>query len=174
MGKIALEGMRFYAYHGYYEEERLIGNDYIVDVYLNVNFKHAAASDDLNATVNYETIYRIAKLEMKESSKLLENIAARIIDRIISVCTAVQAIKVRITKENPPMGARIERAVIELEESYIVKCNKCGKAFISHHKDDCWTKHGHVYPETKATLMRNFGKYICKRCLTPYFVKDRD
>ncbi len=174
MGMIALEGMKFYAFHGFYEEEQLIGNDYIVDVYLYVDFDYAANTDDLEGTVNYETIYRIAKLEMKQSSKLLEAIARRMIDKIIAICDAVQEIKVRITKENPPMGARIDKAIIEMEESYVVSCNKCNKPFISHERDDCWTKHGHVYPETKATLTRNFGPNICKRCLTPYFVKARE
>jgi len=173
MGLIALEGMQFYAYHGFYEEEQLIGGDYIVDVYIDTNFNPAVYSDELDGTLNYETIYRIVKVEMKKNSKLLETIARRIIDTIIGICKTVEAIKVRVTKKNPPMGARIDRAFIEIEESYVVQCNKCGRPFLSHEPGDCWTKHGIVYPETRATLTRSFGPNICRNCLIPHFIKER-
>lgn len=174
MGRIALEGMEFYAYHGFYEEEQLIGGDYIVDVYLTANFDQASTDDDLGVTINYETIYRIVRIEMQKNSKLLETIAKRIIDKIVSICTIVREVKVRVSKKNPPLGARVARAFVEIEETYVVACAKCKKSFLSHEDDDCWTKHGIVYPETKATLIRTYGNHICKKCLMPYFLKDRE
>ncbi len=118
MGLIGLEGMQFYAYHGYYEEERLTGNDYLVDIYLNVELSAAAQTGDLAYTVNYETVYRIAKIEMSKPSLLLEPIADRIIEQVMDICRGVQGIKVRIVKQNPPMGARIDKAYIETEAGH--------------------------------------------------------
>ena len=45
MGKIAIEGMQFYAYHGYYKEERHLGGSYMVDVVIesDVNILDIAA-----------------------------------------------------------------------------------------------------------------------------------
>ena len=103
MGIIALEGMEFYAYHGFYEEEQLIGGDYVVDVYLHTDFNLGAREDILDGTVNYETIFRIVKVEMNKNSKLLESIAQRIVHSIINICTSIQSIKVRLTKKNPPL-----------------------------------------------------------------------
>lgn len=174
MGKIALEGMEFYAYHGFYPEEQLIGGDYVVDVYLETEFSDASRDDLLDNTINYETIYRIVKVEMQKNSKLLEAIARRIIDKVIGICTTVQAIQVRVTKKHPPLGAKVQRAYIEIEESYVVQCNKCKRPFLSHKRGDCWTKHGQVYPETRATLTRSFGPNICYNCLIPHFIKDRN
>ncbi|BDS10221.1 dihydroneopterin aldolase [Aureispira anguillae] len=173
MGLIALEGMEFYAYHGFYEEEQLIGGDYIIDVYLDTDFDAASYNDELDVTINYETIYRIVKVEMQKNSKLLEAIARRIIEKIIGICKTVQAIKIRVTKKHPPLGASVQRAFIELEESYVVQCNKCKRPFLSHHHGDCWTKHGQIYPETRATLTRTFGPNICYNCLLPHFIKAR-
>ena len=34
MGQIALEGMEFFAFHGYYDEEQKIGNKYGIDLYI--------------------------------------------------------------------------------------------------------------------------------------------
>ena len=173
MGLIALEGMEFFAYHGFYEEEQLMGGDYIVDVYIETDFKEASYLDQLDVTVNYETIYRIVKIEMQKKSKLLETIAQRIIDKTVEICTTVRAMKVRVTKLNPPLGAKVQRAFIEIEEDYVVECDKCFRPFLSHSPGDCWTKHGQIYPETKATLIRSFGRDICRDCLIPHFIKDR-
>ncbi|MCP4443365.1 MAG: dihydroneopterin aldolase [Aureispira sp.] len=174
MGLIAIEGMHFYAYHGFYQEEQLIGGNYIVDVLIETDFDDAAYEDNLDHTVNYETIYRITKVEMQKNSKLIESIGQRIIDRIKSIFDTVEGITVKITKKNPPLGARVDQAYIELSESYVVECNKCGRAFLSHAPGDCWTRHGQVYPETKSTLMRTHGRNICRNCLSPYFIKARE
>ena len=58
MGQIALEGMEFFAFHGFYDEEQKIGNKYGVDLYLTTDLKRAATSDDLHETVNYEYFMR--------------------------------------------------------------------------------------------------------------------
>lgn len=170
---IALEGMRFYAYHGYYSEEQLIGGYYVVDVYANANVQTAADQDELLATVNYETIYRIAKVEMQKNARLIENVAQRILDQIVLVCQTVQGIRVRVTKEHPPIGGEVRQAYVELEASFVVNCGKCKRPFLSHEQGDGWTKHGNVYPQTRAHLEAQYGPNICKNCLSPHFVRER-
>ena len=59
MGRISLENVRFRAYHGLYEEERLIGNDFILDVWIDADIKEATVVtehdvDKVDKTVNYE------------------------------------------------------------------------------------------------------------------------
>lgn len=116
MAIIALEGMHFYAYHGYYEEEQTVGNHYIVDVYVHTTVMLAAATDALESTVNYETIYQICKLEMKKPVKLLETVAQRMLKRIKGQFSGVSKVTVRISKQQPPLGGRVERAFVELTE----------------------------------------------------------
>lgn len=174
MSLIALEGMEFYAYHGFYEEEQKIGSYYLVDIYIETNFKSAASTDELSGTINYETIYRITRMEMQRSSKLLEHIGQRIINRLELLFSKMETIKIRITKKNPPVGAQVSKAYIEIEESYWVKCGKCGRSYLSHQPGDSWEKYGTIYPETKRSLQRLHGRNICKSCLTPYFIQPRE
>ena len=83
---LALEGMRFYAYLGFYEEEQVVCNEYQVDVYLEaIVLKHGDAplpEDDIQTTISYETIYHICKLEMKKPVRLLETLAQRILEPV--------------------------------------------------------------------------------------------
>lgn len=114
MSKVALEGMQFYAYHGYYEEEQLIGSHFVVDVYLDTNFAVAAQTDDLGGTINYETVYFICRMEMKRKSKLLEHVAQRIYNKLSSVFAKASGITVRISKLNPPLGGPVARSFVEV------------------------------------------------------------
>ena len=79
MAQIALEGMRFYAYHGFYSEERMVGTHFEVDVYIETTFSRKVYMDDLYSTINYETVYFICKAAMKKPALLIETVAGRII-----------------------------------------------------------------------------------------------
>jgi dihydroneopterin aldolase len=82
MGLIAIEGLQFYAHHGYYKEEQVLGGKYTVDIYMQVNTEEASATDDLKKTINYEEVYRLTKAEMEIHSKLIEHVCQRILSRL--------------------------------------------------------------------------------------------
>ena len=115
MGLIQIEGMEFYAYHGHFEEERIVGNDFIIDLTFETNLKPAAESDDIIDAVNYQEIYNIVKEEMKVKSALLENIADRIIDAIyVEFPDEVEYVKVKVSKMNPPLNGKIRNVSITM------------------------------------------------------------
>ena len=114
MGKISLKGLKFKAYHGYYDEERQLGNNFEVDITIKTNFHNAAIHDELSQTVDYEKLYTIIKEEMAIPSKLLEHVVQKIVDRVMDEITAVEAVKVKLSKFNPPIGGECDRAVVSL------------------------------------------------------------
>ena len=116
MGKIAIEGMQFYAYHGHFKEEQFVGNQFIVDIYIETNIAEAAISDDLTKTLNYELVYRIAKDEMKKKSNLLEHAAKRIMDEVDKQFGPLEKLRVRVSKLHPSVRGNVERVYVELEK----------------------------------------------------------
>ncbi|MCC9137902.1 dihydroneopterin aldolase [Pontibacter silvestris] len=117
MGQIALEGMEFFAFHGYYDEEQRIGNKYGIDLFINTDLQRAAESDDLDETVNYEVLYNLVLEEMKVPARLLEHLGHRIIDKVYDRFTFVQSVKINVYKFNPPLGGICKWAKVSLEES---------------------------------------------------------
>jgi dihydroneopterin aldolase len=113
---IGLEGMEFYAYHGVYEEERKIGGKYIVDVLVYTNAIDAELHDDLNGTVNYEQIYKVVEQNMQQPVKLIERLARKIMDDIRLFVVKEDTIRIKIRKLNPPLGAKVEASVVEMED----------------------------------------------------------
>ncbi len=117
-GLIAVEGMLFHAYHGFYAEERHRGGQFRVDVYLTVNMLQAAESDKLENTINYETVSDIARKVMDEKHHLLEHLAYRVLEQIGSEMKTVLSAKVRISKLHPPLPHYVERVFVELEKTF--------------------------------------------------------
>ncbi len=115
--RIALEGMEFFAFHGYYDEEQKIGNKYGVDVFIYTDLHAAAVTDDLQQTVNYEIVYKIVLAEMVKPARLLEHLGHRIIDGIYTRFPLIQKVKVNIYKFNPPLGGICRQAKVTLKES---------------------------------------------------------
>jgi 7,8-dihydroneopterin aldolase/epimerase/oxygenase len=108
MGKIIIEEMEFYAFHGHYKEEQIVGNRFLVDLELETSLDLAAETDQLKDTVNYQRAYQIIKDEMRmKKSSLLENIGKRILDALYVELTGIDKITIRIRKMHPPMGGSI-------------------------------------------------------------------
>ena len=116
MGLIEIEGMQFYAFHGHFEAERVVGNNFQVDLHFKTDCSKAAMSDNLNDTVNYQKVYDIVKKEMETPSHLLEHVAQRILDSLFLAFPEISDTKVKISKLNPPMGGEIEKVSITLSK----------------------------------------------------------
>jgi 7,8-dihydroneopterin aldolase/epimerase/oxygenase len=114
MGTITLEGLEFFAYHGFYDEEQKIGNKYAVDIVVTVDFSEAAQQDKLSATVNYEELYQITAGVMRRPARLLEHVAHGIIVDIRKIYPTVDSVEVSVSKFNPPVGGVCHRAKITL------------------------------------------------------------
>lgn len=168
MGWIALEGMKFYAHHGVHTEEHTVGNDYIVDIYINTDFSASAATDTINGTINYETVYLICKFEMKKQANLLENIAQRIINSLKSKFNNMQAVRIRVSKLRPPLGGIIDRAYVELEQSFIAKCPKTQANFICYKDANCWCKSLRIHPDTAKMLKLKHPECLSPQAMKPY------
>lgn len=114
--KVALEGARFFSYHGYYPEEQVLGNEYLVDIETEAEVADDG-NEDISRTVNYERLLTIARQEMSEPRKLLETVAHGILKKIRHEFLSVVKIRVVIRKLRPPFSTEVENSVIELNFS---------------------------------------------------------
>lgn len=114
MGKIQVNNIKLYAFHGCLEEEAKIGSWYRVDVVVKADLKKSAKTDDLVDTVDYVHLNHIVKKEMAIRSKLLEEVAQRILDRFFKELRMIKKATVSVAKINPPIGGNVEEVVIIL------------------------------------------------------------
>lgn len=117
MGLIRIEQMEFYSFHGCFEEERIVGNRFIVDLLMETDMTRACETDRIGDALNYQTAYDLVKQEMKTKSYLLEHIACRILDALFSTFPELEKASVKVAKMNPPMGGKIGSVSVEVGRS---------------------------------------------------------
>ena len=112
--KITLQAMKFYAYHGVLEQERRVGNTFVVDLTLTAPLEKAVQSNQLEDTINYAEVYELTKQEMNIPSQLLEHVAGRICRALRHHFPQIEQIEIRVSKLNPPFGGDVHSASVLL------------------------------------------------------------
>jgi dihydroneopterin aldolase len=105
---IEIKGIKSFGYHGVFESENIAGQDFYVDVVLELDLTRASVSDDVNDTVNYAQITDLVVEEIiGERVALIEKLASRIIDRIKSSYPQIMAVSVTVHKPQAPVNAQV-------------------------------------------------------------------
>lgn len=107
--RIHFDQMHFYAFHGVDPQEQLVGNNYSIDLSLDIPFEKAMQSDALQDTINYARIYDEVEKAMSIPSKLLEHVVGRIIDTLQLHFPSITGGHIALYKENPPITGKIDR-----------------------------------------------------------------
>jgi dihydroneopterin aldolase len=112
--RIAIHGLRAHAHHGVYAREREQGQIFRVDAVLEVNTRPAAATDDLELTVNYaEIAQRLHTVLSRDPVDLLETLAQRLAD----VCLAhplVDAVDITVHKPEADLGVPFDDVTVSI------------------------------------------------------------
>ncbi len=114
MGRIEVNGIEIYAYHGCLPEESIIGGKYIVDLWIEADLKRSEASDKLDDTIDYVWLTAIVLSEMAKPSKLIEQVARRILDSVRSGDSRVEHAWVKVRKLTPPINANVSEVAVIL------------------------------------------------------------
>ena len=101
MGKVALEGIEFHAYHGAYPEESILGNRFTLDLELETDFKEAMLHDSLKDTVDYAKLYQLIKARMDVKVQLLEHLGHRI-----------KSVRLTLKKHHPALGGIVQYSAV--------------------------------------------------------------
>lgn len=101
--QIRIRGIRGIGHHGVFAHERTDGQEFSVDVTLDVRTTAAAGSDDLADTVDYGQVANaVHALVVGEPVDLIETLA----ERIAAAClgfTGVERVKVTVHKPHAPI-----------------------------------------------------------------------
>lgn len=73
MIRVQLHNLIFRAFHGIHEEERILGNEYSVEVSLDFHEK-VEIIENINDTIDYSIVYSIIQKRMQTPTPLLETV----------------------------------------------------------------------------------------------------
>lgn len=118
MGKIIMDNMVFYGYHGVLEEEKVLGQKFYIDAELYLDLKRAGETDDLNHTVSYAMVYEtIEHIMTKEKFDLLEALSHKICGQILLSFEKIETVILKIKKPSAPVAGNFDYFAVEIKRS---------------------------------------------------------
>ncbi len=99
---IELNGLRFFATHGVYDEERLLEHEFEVNLVLTIQAPEPLIKY-LHETINYVTVYKVVQEEMSKRYQLLETCVMKIAEQLHQQYPQLEAITVSLKKLAPPV-----------------------------------------------------------------------
>lgn len=116
MAQVLLEDMHFYAYHGCFKEEKIVGNDFLINVSLEADSSLAEKTDQVTDAVDYQKVYDITKeVCMGNKFNLIEKLGRTICDQVKKAFPQISSIEVKIAKMNPPLGGQVKASSVVIK-----------------------------------------------------------
>ena len=98
---IKLNNLSFFAFHGLYEEEKINGNDFLMNVV--IGFTPSGTVTQICDTIDYSCVYEIIYKRMQIASPLLETIVVELANEILDKFILAETVKIELIKTNPPI-----------------------------------------------------------------------
>lgn len=112
--QISLSGVRAFGRHGVFAHERREGQEFVVDLVLDLDTRAAAASDDVADTVHYgELAEQVAAIVAGEPVNLLETLGARIADHVLGFAL-VENVRVTVHKPSAPIPVPFDDVAVTI------------------------------------------------------------
>ncbi|MEI8052585.1 MAG: dihydroneopterin aldolase [Bacteroidota bacterium] len=116
MVKIHLHNLKFFAFHGIHEEERIVGCNYEVSIDITSTFSKGILT--VKDTIDYTQVFAIVKKNMDHPTPLLENLADRLCEDLYQRYNNISEIKISIFKSDPPIPQFQGKAGISLTKNF--------------------------------------------------------
>ena len=114
---IELSGLVVFGHHGYLEEERRLGQRFLVDLRVDVH-GDATDTDRIEDTVDYRRLASLVRDVFAGRERLLlEGLAGSIADRLLEQFTAVERARVRVRKPDVVLDPPVEYAAVVVERT---------------------------------------------------------
>jgi dihydroneopterin aldolase len=112
---IGLEGLRIFAHHGVYENERTVGNYFLLHLEVIFSDQLLPEIDDINLVPSYVLLNEIAQQEMAKTQQLLEMVVQNIARQIWLRFPNALTTNIELRKENPPIGVPCQYSLVKVE-----------------------------------------------------------
>ena len=119
MDRISIQGLEVYAKHGVYPEENTLGQKFVVSVDMYMSTRKAGLADDLFLSVNYgEVCHFINEFMTKHTWKLIETVAERLAQVLLSTYTLIEQVDLKIEKPWAPIGLPLSSVSVSISRRW--------------------------------------------------------
>jgi dihydroneopterin aldolase len=107
--EIRVSGIKAFGYHGVLTHEAIDGQEFTVDLVVTLDLRAASLTDDLNETINYADLAKIAHENIVgDRVQLIERLAGKIAEEISSAYSQITSVSVTVHKPHAPVTVDFE------------------------------------------------------------------
>jgi len=119
MDKMYIKDLEVYAHHGVFQEEKTLGQRFLISLELFLRLREAGTTDDITKTVHYGELCQLVEKEFtKENYDLIEKATEKLAEFILLNYDLVQRVKVKIKKPWAPIGKPLKYAAVEIDRKW--------------------------------------------------------
>lgn len=116
MDKIIIKDLKLYAYHGVNPEEKIEGQNFILDIICKTDLKKPCQSDNVEDTVSYAQIIKLVKrVFVAEKYDLIEKAAQVVADAILDTFDKIEKVEITLKKPEAPIKADFGYVAVEIK-----------------------------------------------------------
>ena len=113
--RICLSQLEFQGFHGLYEAEKKVGNQFTVDLWIDFT-PTVEFLNHIDQTIDYVKVYDLVKSIMKNPTPLLETLVGTIADGILLQHPIADKVYVSITKQKLPIAGFVGETSVSIEK----------------------------------------------------------
>lgn len=114
---LTLADLRFFAHHGWYEQETKQGQSFLVNLW--VTYPEPSSNiRELSEAIDYTVVFELLRMQMERPRRLLEDLAQSILDDIRQHFPQVGELRIHIEKMAPPVAGLNGKLGIQLHRRY--------------------------------------------------------
>lgn len=118
MDKICIENLEFIGNHGVFKEEKFLEQKFIISIKMETNTRRAGVTGDLSASTHYGNVADdIEKVFFSDSFDLIETLAEKIAEKILSSYPLVTRVEVIVKKPWAPIKKHFDYVSVEIQRS---------------------------------------------------------
>ena len=118
MIQVQLRQLKFNSFHGIHDEEKVLGNDYVIDASVSFHENTTHVITSIHETISYVEIYRIIQMRMEVATPLLETILMEIGNEIHYRFPQLKSIDISIEKKHPPIEGIQGSAAVQYHKEF--------------------------------------------------------
>lgn len=116
--RIDILGLRIFARHGVGADERMLGQNFIIDLSLDVDVAASFTSDNIHDSVNYAEVVTLVQNRFTATSfHLLEAAAHHLIQELLATFARISHVRLTLHKPSAPVEANFTTISVTLDQT---------------------------------------------------------
>lgn len=119
MDQIKINHLEVYCNHGVFQEEKVLGQKFLISATLFVDIRKPGLTDDLTKTIHYGKVSHYIERFMKNNTyQLIESAAEHLAMDLLLEFPIMEKIKIEIQKPWAPIGLPLENVAVEITRGW--------------------------------------------------------